>query len=138
MNLGAPLGEEPARWLLVFQRRTKSRLVRILACGEFKHVCAYAYLPGARVWLIFDVNLERASPIVIPDGGEHAWLLPLIEDAEVISMARREAGRQFPIFGWCVPAVAHLLGLRTWALRPDSLYRYCLAHGGTRMEGSHD
>jgi len=129
-----PPGEEPARWLLVFKRRTDSLLARILACGEFKHVCAYACLPGAKVWLIFDVNLERTAPIVVPFGGEHAWLLDLIDDSEVISMARREGRSTLPLFGWCVPAIAHLVGLRTWALRPDALYRYCVANGGTPMK----
>lgn len=133
MNLQTVRGEEPPRWILVFHRRTTNRMVRVLACGRFKHVSAYAFLPVSRVWLIFDVSLERVSPVVVPDGGEFSWLMSLCADAELVSMPRRNGGRMLPLFGWCVPAIAHLLGLRTWALRPDALYRYCLAHGGLRM-----
>jgi hypothetical protein len=126
-------GEEPARWVLVFQRQSKLRIARWLSFGEFKHVSAYAFLPIAKAWLIFDVNAERTSSIVIGDGGEVPWLKSLMNDAVLISMPRGPGAGRLPVFGWCVPAIAHLLGLRTWALRPDSLYRYCLAHGGEPM-----
>jgi hypothetical protein len=53
---------EPERWVLVFQRESKVWWVRLLACGKYKHVAAYAYLPGFKAWLIYDVNMcARAS-----------------------------------------------------------------------------
>jgi hypothetical protein len=35
---------------------------------------------------------------------------------------------------WCVPAMAHLLGLRGFMFRPNALYRACLAQGGAVVD----
>jgi hypothetical protein len=35
---------------------------------------------------------------------------------------------------WCVPAMAHLLGLKGTLFRPDALYRACLAQGGSIVD----
>jgi len=35
---------------------------------------------------------------------------------------------------WCVPAMAHLVGCRTQALRPDGLYRAMLRQGGAVVD----
>lgn len=42
--------------------------------------------------------------------------------------------RHWPLFGFCVPVIKRLVGLRSGALRPDSLWRHCLEHGGEPFE----
>lgn len=127
---------EPTRWVLVFQRESKTPWVRWLACGKYKHVAAYAYLPNVKAWLVFDVNLVRTSLLVVPDGEEAlGWLANLTHESDLVAMRRRDEAVGLPLFGWCVPAIKHLIGLKSGALRVDSLFRDCLAAGGELLEG---
>lgn len=122
---------EPERWVLVFQRSSKIWWVRWLAFGKYKHVAAYAYLPGFKAWQIYSVSTERASLVVVPDGDEaDGWLYELTRDADLMAFRRLGARTRIPVFGWCVPAIKHLIGLSSGALRPDALWRHCLAAGG--------
>jgi hypothetical protein len=127
---------EPERWVLVFQRESKVWWVRWLARGRYRHVAAYAYLPGFKAWLIYDVNMIRTSIAVVPDGDEAlGWLYELTKDADLMAFRRQPgAARTAPLLGWCVPAIKHLIGLRSGALRPDTLFRDCLAAGGQPLD----
>jgi hypothetical protein len=131
MNPVALTAIEPERWVLVFQRSTKVWWVRLLACGRYKHVAAYAYLPGLKAWLIYDVNMARTSIIVVPDDEELlGWLYEMTRDADLMAFKRLPAPHRPPVLGWCVPSIARLIGLSGGALRPDTLWRHCLAAGG--------
>lgn len=126
---------EPERWVLVFQRSSKIWWVRWLAFGKYKHVAAYAYLPGFKAWLIYDVNMVRTSIIVAPDGDEAlGYLYELTRDADLVAMKRQAGARRPPIFGWCAPAIARLMGLPNGALSLRALHRQCLAAGGQPLE----
>jgi hypothetical protein len=129
---------EPERWVLVFQRESKVWWVRLLACGRYKHVAAYAYLPGFKAWLIYDVNMVRTSIVVVPDGDEAlGYLYELTRDADLMAVKREGiaiTATPWRIGFWCVPAVAHLIGLRSGALRPDRLWRDCLRAGGQPLD----
>lgn len=130
---------EPERWVLVFQRESKVWWVRLLAWGKYKHVAAYAYLPGFKAWLIYDVNMVRTSIVVVPDGDEAlGYLYDLTRDADLMAIKRGSGVHRFGRPGiwcmWCVPAIAHLIGLRSGALRPDRLFRDCLRAGGDLLE----
>lgn len=127
---------EPERWVLVFQRESKVWWVRLLACGKYKHVAAYAYLPGFKAWLIYDVNMIRTSIVVVPDGDEAlGYLYDLTRDADLMAVKRGSGVHRFARLGmWCVPAIAHLIGLRSGALRPDRLFADCLRAGGEPLE----
>jgi hypothetical protein len=128
---------EPERWVLVFQRSSKVWWVRLLACGRYKHVAAYAYLPGFKAWLIFDVNMVRTSVIVVPDGDEAlGYLYEMTRDADLMAFRRLGAPSRPRVFGWCVPAIKHLIGLKSRALRPDRLYRDCLCAGGSVLSAT--
>ena len=121
---------EPTRWVLVFQRSSTIWWVRWLNPGRYKHVSAYAYLPGFKAWLIYEVNLIRTSIVVVPDGQEGlGWLYELTRDSDLVAV-KRGAHASVPLLGWCVPAIARLIGLRSRALRPDRLFRDCIAAGG--------
>lgn len=127
---------EPEWWVLVFQRESKVWWVRLLAWGRYKHVAAYAYLPGLKAWLIYDVSMVRTGIVVVPDGDEAlGWLAELTSDADLMAMRRTHVHtRRMPLLGWCVPAIAHLIGLRSGALRPDRLWADCLRNGGQPLD----
>lgn len=126
---------EPERWVLVFQRTSKVWWVRWLACGRYKHVAAYAYLPGFKAWLIYDVSLVRTSIVVVPDGDEAlGYLYALTRDADLMAFKRGDGRLGPPIFGWCVPSIKRLIGLPSGALRANTLWRHCLAAGGQPLD----
>lgn len=122
---------EPETWLLAFHTRTTSRLVGWLAWGRFKHVLAFGYIRRIRAWVFFEPALGRTRLFVAPDGPvADSMIAEAISGASVLSIRPAAATRaSWPVFGWCVPAVAHLIGLRSGALRPDALWRDCLRAG---------
>jgi hypothetical protein len=127
-----PLAIEPEQWNLVFNPRASTPWLSRLPVGHFKHVLAFAWMNEARCWLIYDVQLAATRLIMLRDGPAALDLLAQITDgATVIAMKRAEQPAPWLRFGfWCVPAVKHLIGLRSSALRPDRLFRDCLRHGG--------
>lgn len=138
MNPGILTADAPTRWVLVFQRTSPVRWLRWLVPGRYKHVAAYAYLVNLKAWLIFDVNLKGVSLIVVPDGDEAlGWLADLTRDSDLVAM-KASARAVLPLFGWCVPAIKHLVGLRSGALFPCGLYRDCLRAGGEPLHEHRD
>lgn len=132
-----PLVIQPETWTLVFSREAATWWTGILALGRYKHVRAYAYVPFLHVWIFYDVHL-RGTDIVIAADGEPAnrMISTWIRNADLVVMRRRAVDhRSIPAFGFCVPAIKRLLGLRCVSLRPDALYRHCLANGGQPFEG---
>ncbi|MCC7047195.1 MAG: hypothetical protein IT562_10820 [Alphaproteobacteria bacterium] len=131
---------EPQYWTLVFNRTTTHRWARMLACGRYKHVSAYAFLPAFRQWLFFDVHPHRTQIIVASDGrAALALIAERSQDADLMRI-RVQNGRS--VLGgrvgfYCVPAVKHLIGLRSGALRPDALWRDCLKAGGEPAQDFH-
>lgn len=131
-----PLIVRPESWTLVFNREAATWWVGWLAFGRYKHVRAYAYVPFLHVWVFIDTHLGGSDVIVTADGEPAqrqiaAWIV----NADLIRMRRHLPARRYltPPF-YCVGAVKRLLGLNCGALRPDALYRYCLAHGAEPFE----
>lgn len=127
-----PVTAEPSTWTLVFHRESASRLLGFLAFGRFKHVSAFAWLPELRIWLVYDVQFARTLVLALPDTPQaKAYLGALIRGNAIVTMPRREGLRPWFRFGFfCTTAVKHLVGLRCVAVRPDALYRHCIAMGG--------
>lgn len=132
---------EPAEWFVVFQPEANSRLFSALACGRFKHVSAFAYIPGFKVWLFYDVAWSGTRLVLSAKGPASAMIERYVAaGCSIVRAARtgKPMGLSSRIGFFCVPAVKHLLGLRTSALRPDALYRHLLANGGTLANGTTD
>lgn len=128
---------QPQVWNLIFNRRPTSRWQGWLVPGEFKHVRAYAYVPGMHVWVFYDPHIT-ATDIFLARDGAHADVVKvwLGDDGEQISMKLQPTRRRwFPCGFWCVPAIKHLLGLRCGALLVDTLFADCLLHGGQLFKG---
>jgi hypothetical protein len=127
----------PARWILAFQRTTKSRLVRLLACGTYQHVMAFGYVAEVDHWIFFDWKASLVDIMVAR--GDHATQLTdqYTRDADLLGMEAKPSPGYGLRFGWwCVPAIRHLVGIGGGALRPDALWRDCIAQGADIL--SHD
>lgn len=122
----------PARWFVIFRRRVDSRLVRWLAFGRYKHVRAAGYVPETDCWLFYDHGWNGISVFLARGRGAEVLLAHWTEAADVLAIAAR-APLPSALPRLCTTAVASLIGLPSCALRPDALYRDCLAYGAMRI-----
>ncbi|MBX5001878.1 hypothetical protein HJB72_28560 [Rhizobium lentis] len=124
---------EPTDWYVVFDPSSTRRWIRWLAWGRFKHVACFGFIPRAQTWAFFDLHLDRSRIFVVGDHEADKLIGHYSTGKTVVRMAKplgRELDINLCVGGWCVPAVAHIIGLRTSALRPDALFRQCIANGG--------
>ena len=127
---------EPTDWYVVFDPWSPQRWIRWLAWGRYKHVACFGFISRAQTWVFYDFHLDRSRIFVVGDHEADILIGHYSTGKTVVRMAK-PLGREFEVNlalgGWCVPAVAHIVGLRTCALRPDALFRQCLANGGEIM-----
>ncbi len=129
-----PGGGEPTQWAVCFSRKAATPWLTRLPVGKFKHVRAFGCVPHINTWIFFDPALDRTSVKVARGDTARVLMCEFLHEATVIQMPAREPKSLKPrIFGWCVPAVAHLLGLKSSALRPDRLFADCLRQGGVLL-----
>lgn len=126
-----PLAVSPESWTLVFDRAASSRWLGFLAFGRLKHVRAFAYVPFLHVWVFYDPHFWGTEIVIAADGeAANRMIGKWITNADLLRMPRSSSG--LPRFGfWCVPMIKSLIGFRSWALRPDALYRACVRSGAT-------
>jgi hypothetical protein len=121
-------------WTLVFCKKRGPWWVRLLAWGRYNHVKAVAYLPTMRAWLFYDVKFHGTRLMLAHEDelGIRGFLQAYLDDSDTIAMPRLPVPkRAAPQLGfWCTLAMKHLIGISTSALRPDRLWRDCLAAGG--------
>lgn len=126
-----PVAVEPTEWFVVFRDRSASRLIGALTPGRRKHVSAFGYCPGVKLWLVYDVQLSGTRIMLMAQSEVLAW----VGDAELVKIARlgQRMGLSSRLGFTCVTAVKHLLGLRCVAATPDALYRHILRNGGIAL-----
>lgn len=119
---------EPTEWFVVFHRTSTSRILSFLAFGEFKHVSAFAYAPGFKCWLMYDVQW-RGTAVTVAD---QAAVIGLTRGCTILKMPRTSDRMRMTARAgfYCVTAIKHLLRLRCVAVTPDALYRHILHNGG--------
>ncbi|PVE25424.1 hypothetical protein DC522_05890 [Microvirga sp. KLBC 81] len=123
---------EPTMWFLVFQDSSRTPWVNLLSWGRFKHVTAYGWVPDQRMWVFYDVSLGNTRIAILPAGTEAAQqeIERLREHGVTLAMKPRgKVSRWLRLGFWCVPAMAHLVGVPGCAVRPDRLFRQCLRYG---------
>lgn len=125
---------EPLTWLVLFQSSTSRRWIDRLVPGRFKHVMAFGWVEKAKAWVSYDVQLGRTHILLMAEADGEKKIGEAFgrdADAALLRCAVRLSPRPrlMPSGFWCVPAIKHLLGLRSGALRPDALWRDCLAQG---------
>jgi hypothetical protein len=123
-----PATIEPMQWNLVFHRRALNRWLAWLTPGRFKHVAAFAYLPGVRLWLGYDVQWSGTRIVLMDKAAVMAWTrgCAVVE----VAVTRQPMGASSRLGFYCVNAVKHLVGVKCIAATPDQLYRHILSHGG--------
>ncbi len=131
MDVVESIADTAASWTLCFHRTSSMWWARYI--GTYKHVSAYAYIPGEKLWLFYEVSTQPTSIIVVRDGAHIDLLAKFIRDADLVAMQRNPAApmryrRRLALT--CVSAVRDLIGLDSGALLPGRLYRDCLAAGG--------
>lgn len=132
MTPGIEARYEPINWLLVFSPSTTIRWIDRVLPGRFKHVMACAYATEAKAWVFYEVTLLRTQIFVMPEAaGDRFFAGRLADHGTGVLRIGRQNGHwsRGRIGTWCVPAVKRLIGLRSGALRPDGLWRDCVAAG---------
>jgi hypothetical protein len=132
-------GIEARRWTVVFHRQAENLFFSLIAMGHFKHVSAIAWVPELSQWWVYDVGFRRTRLKVLVDGGNaQAVIAAIVKGNATVTVDVREDELPWMRLGlFCTTSVAHLLGVRCAALRPDALYRGLIARGGTvRDDGS--
>lgn len=129
---------EPDTWVLAFHRTTTYRWLRWIAIGPYKHVSAFAWVRPYGMWVYYDVRLIGTQLILLPDSQQAtAWLTSQTADADLVNFRRLNCGgKNYHLAPFsCVSAVKHLIGLRSGALLPTTLFDHCLRHGGELIHG---
>lgn len=133
--ISLPNGFEPVDWFVVFHPTASSRCLGWLALGHFKHVSAFAYIPGFKAWLIYDVARAGTRLLLLPgDANGKAELVRYTRGCSLIKISRRANSSLFRFGFFCTTSICHLLGL-TCVARPDALWRLCLRNGGQLIDG---
>lgn len=125
-------GIEAVRWTVVFHRRAENWFFAAIALGRFKHVSALAWVPELRQWWVYDVGFRRTRLRVLEDGvTAQATIAAIIDGNATVTVDVSDQHLPWMRLGmFCTTAVAHLVGVRCAALRPDALYRKLIASGG--------
>lgn len=125
-------GIEARRWTVVFHRRAENWFFSLIALGHFKHVSALAWIPELSQWWVYDVGFRRTRLSVMEDGqGAQDQIAAIVAGNATITIDVRDDELPWMRLGmFCTSAVAHLIGIRSGALRPDSLYRLLALKGG--------
>ena len=136
-EVAVPNAVEPAEWFVVFHTRSTRRWLGWLARGRFKHVSAFASYPGFKAWLLFDPQWSGLRLMMLSHAAAKIEIARYTEDCAVVKIARggKPMGLSARLGFYCVPAVAHLIGVRCGMARPDAFYRHILRRGGKLIDG---
>ena len=96
---------------------------------EFRHVVAFAYAAHAERWLVYDVGQHRTLIRAFTTDVFKRWIAGLPAERKIVLFESDRKAPPMRIGFWCTTAVAHLVGCRSRALRPQALYRDLLAQG---------
>lgn len=126
---------QPERWIICFRRTSEVWWVNWLAGGRFKHVSAFGYVAAVDHWVFLDWRFACIDILIARGEAAKQLMHHYTKNADLLGMAANPDGAAhgFRFGTYCVPAVKHLLGLRSRAVRPDGLYRDCIRNGATPL-----
>ena len=118
-------------WYVAFFNDERRYWWSALCRDGFRHVAAFAYDAEAAVWLLYDVTLNRTILRALSSPQMDGWVDALPANARIVHFETADEPQPpgVRIGFWCAPAIAHLVGVRSRALRPEALYRDLLAQG---------
>jgi hypothetical protein len=129
-------GIEARRWTVVFHRKAEYWFFGAIALGHFKHVSAFSFIPEFGIWTIYDVGFRRTKIEFLADT-DHAKsiMANIVKGNCMVTIEAHEDNLPLMRLGmFCTTAVAHLVGIRSSALRPDRLFRHLVAAGGVVID----
>ncbi|MFC5373977.1 hypothetical protein ACFPIF_15545 [Brevundimonas faecalis] len=129
MNAGAGTTGCPSAWYVAFFDGERPHWWWRLCKPGFRHVAAFGYCAEQAVWLLYDVTLKRTFIHVLTSEQMDQWVAELPGNRTIVHMPARDTPPVRRVGFWCTPAVAHLLGAPSRALRPEGLYRDLMALG---------
>jgi hypothetical protein len=129
-------GIEARRWTVVFHRKAENRFFDVIAMGEFKHVSAFAFIPELGIWILYDVGFRRTRIELLAETDHARTILAnIVKGNAIVTIETSERALPLMRLGmFCTTAVAHLIGVRSRALRPDRLFRHLVAAGGVVID----
>lgn len=137
--MDATLGQSgfPGAWYAAFYDGERPGWWRWFCRPGFGHVAAFGWCVHAERWLIYDVTLGRTYVRALTREAFAAWLDALPAHRTILHFEAPDGDAPcgnpgFRLGFWCTPAVAHLLGAPSRALRPEGLYRDLIAYGARR------
>lgn len=118
-------------WYVAFYNGERPHWWWPLCRPGFRHVAAFGFDSEAGVWLVYDVTLKRTVLRAMSAERLDRWVDALPANRRIVRFAATEPVRPpaLRVGFWCTPAVAHLVGVRSRALRPEALYRDLIAQG---------
>jgi hypothetical protein len=133
-------GREPSQWYLVFHTRARSRWLAWLAPGRFKHVSAFGYVSGHKVWVLIDANWEGIQAVVYSHDNMKLAFADFVARGGIVVKVDpdlRPMELRSRLGLTCVSAAKHAAHIRSIALTPTGLYHHVLRNGG-KIIGSED
>lgn len=132
MTPAGPVSGFPSAWYVAFYGTEQTHWWDWLTPPGFRHCMAFAYAAHAERWLVYDVTCERTFIRAFTRELFPAWLETLPPERKVLHFEAGESVKVAPAWRigfWCAPAIAHLIGSPSRALRPRALFRDLLAQG---------
>ena len=130
MNLDQSSSGCPGAWYAAFFDGERPHWWWRLCRPGFRHVAAFGYCAEQGVWLLYDVTLKQTMIHALSSEQMDAWVDNLPAARRIVHFTPDAPEPPSVRLGfWCTPAVAHLVGVRSRALRPQALYRDLVAQG---------
>lgn len=97
---------------------------------------AWAYVPGHRLWLLYDAQWRGLRLQILTHEAAKAAFAGHSEGGAIVKMKRSEQAMSLSsrLCFDCVTATKHLLGVRCHSWRPDAFYRHLLRNGGELVD----
>lgn len=131
---------EPDEWFFVFYdppgpRRWWDWFTR----PGFRHVLAFGFVAQHRIWVFVDWTATGLSVFLARDGEVDALICYMRRSGRILRMpapARGKAplqGLRWPAPFYCVTAVKHVAGIRSWAVTPWQLFGTLQRQGAVEL-----
>jgi hypothetical protein len=104
----------------------------IFTTPAFRHVCAIGYDPVHKVWIIYEPGVSNTDIRLFHPRDEELNRLITFISIYGKWVKFKPSAHPVPFGRWrhyCVPAIAHLLGIRSSALTPRGLYGDLIKQG---------
>lgn len=130
MTIEPTAGGFPGAWYAAFYNGERRHWWWPLCRDGFRHVSVFGYCPEHAIWLLYDVALARTYVRALSSEQMDAWVDALPSHRRIVNFEAADPdARPLRLGFWCTTAAAHLLGVRSRALRPEALYRDLIAQG---------